>query len=329
MRAKLNSIVILRVIAMIIIIFCHYFEYAPGFTKAYRDFGFFLGGLGNMMFFTISSLLYGIKWFNNDFNSFNARSFLISRIIKLFVPLWLYLLVIYVITIDTNHPMTFSTLIYNSLGLSWFRPYTYAGHLWFITMLIIMYCSLMVLSYTRFNSLKIRFWILTCLSLGGLLLGFNNFFDSVSKVIPLIIILSSAFVFCKAHDILVWCTYKRSKSLFLIAGILCLLVGYLYVKGCNELYFAFMTFLASVTGFIIILAFLSIRQCLENKSIIVDFLSSISYEVYLVHLPISVLIYKCCYNQLYLLLLVMSSILVGYILKYASEKCIGLIVRYK
>ena len=185
-----------------------------------------------------------------------------------------------------------------------------------------MYFVMLVISRTRSFSITNSIWLLIFTMLCSLVLYFNESLDTVSKVIPPIVIVCTSFLFIKSKEVLLFCSKRKSKILSWFSGMLCVATCSLYIMGYNDAYFAVLTLLASITGLSVVLAVLSLREDMLRSTPIIDKLSSLSYEVYLVHLPLAALIYHYVETPvIQLLLICISSLLVSYILRYIAEKC--------
>ena len=145
---RFKTIDVLRAIAILIIVLCHYFEDGP--LRSCVNFGFYLGHVGNALFFSISALLYGLKFSKQDYAPLVFKDFVRKRIETIFVPLWIFLLVLIPLSIYSGFMhVDIGTAIFNILGLCWFKPLQYAGHLWFITMILACYCVFYFISNVK------------------------------------------------------------------------------------------------------------------------------------------------------------------------------------
>ena len=142
---RLKTIDVIRAIAILIIVLCHYFEDGP--LRSLVNFGFYLGNVGNALFFSISALLYGLKFAKQDYRPLVFKDFLRKRVETIFVPLWIFLLVLIPFSILSGFmQIDITTVLFNILGLCWLKPLQYAGHLWFITMMLVCYCAFYIMS---------------------------------------------------------------------------------------------------------------------------------------------------------------------------------------
>ena len=98
MKEKDYSISLLRVLAVISIIFCHSFEYS---SSIFVDKGWILESIGNYLangvqvFLIISGFLYGAKSKKNLFSDSKTRiKFLIKNSLKILKDYWLYCILV-------------------------------------------------------------------------------------------------------------------------------------------------------------------------------------------------------------------------------------------
>lgn len=89
MKNKIYSLDFVKVVAIFMILLCHYFLFSDLNTGISRYFA----GVGNMIFFLVSAVLYGIKY-NIDNQSVDYKKFIAGRIIRLGAPTWMFLLLL-------------------------------------------------------------------------------------------------------------------------------------------------------------------------------------------------------------------------------------------
>lgn len=146
-KKRNNTISLLRVIATLEIVFCHFLPNllrgynVPQFWATYP--GIFLGN-GVILFFIISGFLYGAKEINNPFR------WLFRQIIKLTVPVLLLVLIESFRLLFVNGSVSINFLfvhIFNLTGLINFNLFPFINngynehlsHLWYLTAIIICY----------------------------------------------------------------------------------------------------------------------------------------------------------------------------------------------
>ena len=105
MRKRIIALDYIRVAAILMILLCHYFL----FSDLNSGIGRYLGRTGNIIFFLVSALLYGLKYIPDTklgncigCKGFDCKSFTIRRIIKLGASVWPFLgflIVLYVLKV--------------------------------------------------------------------------------------------------------------------------------------------------------------------------------------------------------------------------------------
>lgn len=146
---QIKSITFTRCVAIVGIIFSHYFmvESLPYSSILQR----LLGETFNGVFFYLSALLFGHKWARDEKRSFDARAFLKRRIIKLAIPLYIFLIVYCSVAFCAGLTYSWVSVVLNFLFLGWFSKIDNIGHLWFITMIMISYFQFIVMSKCQLN----------------------------------------------------------------------------------------------------------------------------------------------------------------------------------
>lgn len=147
---QIASLEYLRVFAIICIVIDHY----VGGTI-----GRYLGETFFCVFFGISSILFGLKWKENNQPNYKFSSFLYPRIIRLSVTFYPFLAISILAIFYFSEPISILKIAMNFMYLSWVSKLPWLGHLWFLTMLMMCYVMFIVLSkiYTYLN---FRVWIL-------------------------------------------------------------------------------------------------------------------------------------------------------------------------
>ena len=98
------------------------------------------------IFLLVSAWLYGSKWHKDGFKSFDTFEFLKKRCLRIFLPLWILLLGGILCEYYIVGRFEVMTIAMNAVGLGWAKPFGTAGHLWYITMVLILYASFLLLS---------------------------------------------------------------------------------------------------------------------------------------------------------------------------------------
>lgn len=157
-----------RSVAILLIVSCHFLLF--GGVDGLRPFGRYIAGIGNFLFFFFSAYLFGKRYENNGVLSFNARTFLPKRWVRLFSSLWPMLIIILGIYFYFGVDLSIPKVIMNFIGLCWFAKIPSLGHLWFVTMII--FCYIMYVSITMCEVKKIS----NAKVVGGDFVYFNSIF---------------------------------------------------------------------------------------------------------------------------------------------------------
>ena len=146
-KTKNNAVSIVRVTGMLMIIACHLSSWA-GITSLAQ-----ILNVGVELFLIISGFLYAKK----DISS--PKQFIMSRWIKICLPLYLLIIVLLPANLYTNADTSLLSLLFYALNLQGLRSVLVnvpnpvlngAGHLWFLT--IIMICYLLLIPVKRLES---------------------------------------------------------------------------------------------------------------------------------------------------------------------------------
>lgn len=275
-----DSFDVVRVIAMLGVVADHFLQMTGKETLV--NIGLFLGGVSVAMFFSLSAYLFGNKWRNSECKSFKPLPFLKKRFVRIFIPLWITLLFIIALEIYSQHQIDSKTITFNFLGLAWAKPFMWAGHLWYITMILILYVVFLVLSAIRLDKISVWLWILFIGITICIVICLPNMFNTVSRVLIPFTVLFASMLFTSGDKIMSFCNDHKFliclMTFFVFSGTL-----YLYQDGALHSYKGFANILNSITGLMLFLAItLIFKFC--KKSMIIKWISDISYEVYLIHL---------------------------------------------
>lgn len=130
---KKVNVQIIRIISMILILVCHFLEESNyGILKNLAQFF----NVGVFLFFLISGYVYSNKKIDN------GKSFLVDRAIKVLVPMYIFLIPLFIVTI-INHTFDFKYLFIYLFDIQWFfGSINGAAHLWFLTLIFICYITM-------------------------------------------------------------------------------------------------------------------------------------------------------------------------------------------
>lgn len=234
--------------------------------------------------------MFGSKWKKNDCKPFDTKDFFKRRCTKIFIPLWLTLFFVIPFEYILADKFVPSTIICNVFGLGWARPFDISGHLWYITMVMMLYVVFIAISRIRLDKIKGRWWASAFVFIALAFCLCSNHITTYSKAGPPLYIFLSAMLFAKGDKFLQ--IVKKDKLVFLAASIVSLAVSlYVYQLGWHDTHKAMAVGSFILAGFFVFLtlnSFLDIKR--EYK--LISWLAGISYEVYLVHVPILAI---CCH----------------------------------
>lgn len=261
----------IRALSIICIVVCHYLI----FGGVDPNLGVYLGGGGNVNFFLVSAMLYGQKWKDNGGKVFKLSSFIKKRVIRIGIPLWMYLVCILTLFIIFQVGVTIKETIANFIFLGAFQKLEGNGHLWFLTVMVMCY-----LNYVQLSRAELKNINLILLTILGIFLYFFLESNSMSGNFILILTITS-WMFLKTEDI-IDLIEKINPWLFVIIVIFVNTgVIWLLENGLFESYRIWIYPLLDICG---ILLFCFLYKFLPSKGgPLFSFISSISYEIYLVH----------------------------------------------
>lgn len=131
----------MRSVSIMLIVLSHFLMFGGG-GDSMIWLGHYLGDVFSIVFICISALLYGLKWATNGNKPFHVTSFLTKRFVKIAASLYPYLLTLICLYACFSIPIPIRKFVSNFLLLCWFDKIPTNGHLWFVTMIWICYCSL-------------------------------------------------------------------------------------------------------------------------------------------------------------------------------------------
>ena len=310
---------IVRIIAMIGVVADHYFQLTG--CRALVRTGLCWGGVSVAIFFALSAYLFGEKWRASGNKGFEVWPFLKKRFLRIYIPLWVALIFVIALEGYVHNPFDTKTIVYNFLGLSWARPFTWAGHLWYITMIVILYFVFLGLSRIRLDKIPVGLWLLSFVGLSAIMMCLPNVFSSVSKVTIPHTAFFAAMVFSVGNKLMDFCNKHKMLIVIIAFG---LFIGS-WLLDLNGIYLSnkgIATVLNSICGFLFFYAMAAIIKTNGNTRII-GWLSGIRYELYLIHFSaimfVRVLLPDCL-SLLFYAASVIMIILSSYLLHMVSER---------
>ena len=261
----------IRVIAIFAILLCH-FLILGGINDGV---GRYLGGGGNMVFFSLPALLYGMKWEEGGKEPFKVKTFLTRRIIRIGSSLWPFLLVILLLYIVFDISFSKVNYVVNFVFGGYLAKIPRNEHLWFLTILMVVYIEIVLLSRYKLS------WPIQCLLL---LLCFVGFVIMEMIGIPghsILTLGACAVMFLNARQFL-----DKIMSMNILVCIVGFIVTnvisiYLFDKGLFDTNRIAAFTLLLISGLTWLVFSLRIIPSYPNKIVFGG--SNISYEMYLVH----------------------------------------------
>lgn len=237
-----------------------------------------------MVFFALSAYLFGMKWVKGDKGKFECKSFLTRRGMRIFIPLWFTLPIVIIVENLIRHTIDAKTIVFNVVGLGWFKPFGVAGHLWYITLMLFLYLMFVVFSRLRLDKLNLYYWLAGYVVLTLLYTFGGKYFATFSAVAPVITTFFASLLFYKGKELTEYCR-KHTAILIMTTLSTLLLSWWMYLQGWHDTHKAIATFSSFSAGFTLFMSLLTLIKATIDSWIIKHF-ADISYEVYLIHLPL-------------------------------------------
>ena len=269
----------LRVYALAMILICHFVR-SVGFHRLDIP----LGCVGNMIFFVMSGWLLGLAWEDKNY-PFYGWQFLKKRLLRLAIPLWLFAIPYMIWFEFDGHSLSLKDVLLNLSLLNWFARIPGMTPFWFITAISAFYIAVIALSRVklrRTHSLVVTMSLVVSMVLLQVILSLCG----IRYGYILVMMLCGALAFINANRLLTLIRIlASSNSITMITGMMvglfiaywCLVYNDLIVVGTPICYYATIPIALLVAAIVF-----SISSKIK-KSQIATFVSSISYEVYLVH----------------------------------------------
>lgn len=266
---RLISFDYIRAISIIGIVLCHCCYGLSGLAFV----GSFLGTTFNVVFLTLSAFLLGLSWEKRGKKAYGL-SFLTHRISKLAYSYYPFLLVMFAFLAFTGFHVTIKDWLMHFLFLPWFDKLPGFGHLWFITMIVICYLGVFFVS---------RFQIVNKCKMGGVILAVLSQCVLGRFGLPnymFLYLFLYVMVFLNAKQILEYVGKLRISTIAIVGGLLIAGVLYLFYANMMNKYTSVWGGMISAISFFM-MSYLIFKNANENK--VIGFISSISFEIYLVH----------------------------------------------
>ena len=263
----------IRTISIICIILCH----CCYGIKGMEFLGKFLGSTFNVIFLALSAFLIGLSWQKQNYPQYGI-SFVTKRLGKLANSYYPFIIIMFIFLTYTGYNMTIKDWLTHFLFLPWFDKLPGFGHLWFITMIVICYIGVFIITKLprpTVNKCKTGGVILLLIAfVSQMLIGKIGLPNSISIYLLLYI-----YIFINAEKILNIIDRIPLKSSIISGIVLIAIILLFYFKIPNE----YTTkWLGVFSASLIFTIFINLFKKAKTNTIIV-FLSTISFELYLVH----------------------------------------------
>lgn len=269
------SIQIIRIMAMLLIIICHFCDYSN--NRYISSLGQFFN-IGVFIFIFISGYLYGDK------KICNYKKWLFSRVKKIMIPVYIFIVFLIFLNSALTETFQYKYLFIYLFNLQYFfNGITGGGHLWFISVILICYLLVPLLNKYKEKVLGYFKYISIFLIILSILIGL------VSKVWGLLGFYIYVFYlgyFIRNKN------FVKIKYWKLIVFIILGLVGRIIGKCLFDDTLFYETTITAITHTIITVSVfiflykILMRVRLKNNSIggrIISFFDDLSYYIFIVH----------------------------------------------
>lgn len=269
------SLDVIRVTAMAMILLCHFFQ-VIGVVRI----AFWLN-TGVQIFFVLSAFLLCKR----SLRSVSDRwTFIKKRFIRIMIPLWTYLVTIVAALLVLGYSVKPDAVILYALGLTAFSPNGVLGlgHLWYITAILICYAMLPVLELILTRVKRRTTKIVAFTLLAGLCLALFWRFSFIAYGVDVLFFLLMVLFFRQSRSaeseerLWKWCALP---TLIFVAGTVILANNAQVSMFCYEIVMTAAKCLLAV----VIFCTLHLYVPKARNARWICYLSGLSYEVYLTH----------------------------------------------
>lgn len=270
MEKRINTLDTIRVVAIFMILLCHYFL----FSDLNSNIGRYFAGVGNMIFFLVSALLYGSKY-GVGTQEIDYKRFVVGRITKLGPSVWLFLLILIILYLVFGIRFSWLAAAFNFLFLGYLGFLPGNGHLWFLTVLVFCYVEIMLLLKFKAKARVIP-WVILAVSVLLVVVGERLGIPSGA----FLTIGLYGFVFLKSG----WFLQKSKSMTWWMAAMIVALNAVCFFFEYKGLFHMSRSLHFLLTGLCGLLLFsLMLRVIPDKSNKVISFLGGISFEIYLVH----------------------------------------------
>lgn len=268
-KCRNSGLDLARVLALVCIMTCLFCSvYGNPLAEAVHD---VLAVLGNSLFFVLSGLLLGRKWMADGCTSYGV-GFVIRRVKRLYPPFAVFVAIYVSVLFYKGVEIPVWRIVMNMGMLSWFAKLPGAGHLWFVTGMMILYFVFMGAS--RFGGgLRVRIsalWIWLFVVVGGAIALMH--FYGFRQTYYIVFVLGSLIAFLYGDNLL----QRNNKILWWGVAVLGI-VALVLLRNVETLN----SIVAVAIALVVVAGCMSvdIGRCV----CMVSWFAGISYEMYLVH----------------------------------------------
>ena len=252
--------------------------------------------------------------------------FLKKRFNCIYIPLWIVVLAIVPIEYYCFHQFDVKTIVYNLLGLAWAKPFMAGGHLWYITMQLLLYVSFIMFSNIRLDKSPLWGWMLVLCGIILLYGLFPQYFMTYSHAGPLMFIWGAGLFFYKGDVVLSLVSGHKDIALSISTALaVSSWMLYVLVPNWHDAYKPWATITTCLVGF---MAFVVLHSIIQPRKYCnaISHIAGISYEYYLVHLPLLPVVAFMVPNKwMSLPLWLLLSYLFALIIKHIADRCLILL----
>ncbi len=284
----------IRTVAMLMIVFCHFFQIINCLNLA------FWLNTGVQIFLILSARLMYKKRFENWKQIF---TFYKDKLIRIMLPVWIYLFAICAVLLLIKYPLSIKAAIVYALGGAAFikSGVLGLGHFWYISIILIAYILVPVLSLfaDRLKKAKLTAFIPVCIFALTFLVAIFYLVGNASYGVNLGLFVISYYVFSRYSD-----TENREKKMIKLIWLptLVMIVARLLLEhfGVSEwkhygVYDSvFVPICKSLLAFLVysgIYVISSKTRCKWLDKIVLA-VSAVSFEVYITHQFIELAVYE-------------------------------------
>lgn len=263
----------IRVISITGIVLCHFlYNY-----DSCRSLAGWLGNTFNTVFITISAFLMGFKWEKGNRQALKF-SFLTDRIKKLSYTYYPFLLLMFLfILLVEQHTPTIKEILLHFGFFPVFQRIPNWGHLWFVSMIILCYSGIYI--YSKITRININPAIVALIGVtGSVIVEQYNLSPILSNAIIYTCLYILIFTNTKPIISFIEKQNSRQKIFVSLALVIACIIFYHNINRSN-LHGLTIGVLSAILLFVPMFNFFNRRKA----NSFVNFISGISFEIYLVH----------------------------------------------